>query len=415
MSRRNARRADDGLNTLLAASFAIGVSNSVVFSVLSDLQDKYRFSDAGLGWIAGSGFVVGVLAQLFIAPYADHGHSKALLIAGLTLAVVGGVVFAGSSSITMFIAARGILGLSNGVFTPAARSIVASMSDERVAERLGRLGGIELAGFVTGPVIGGALVGPLGLRWPFLVCSTAAAAAAVTLVGRRLPEPHRSERRQRIGIDLLRRRDMKVAMLLAVGLFLPIGVFDALWDRYLTDRGASNILVGLSFLMYGIPFALLATRGGRLADRLGPVRVGVVAMAIAALCTASYGLITVPLVIVGVLMLEGSVQAMAVPAGQAAVAAAAAIGRAGAAQGLAGSGQLLAAATASFAAPAIYGALGAGAVFAIAGGIMLVCALIATMLTLRSPLVAPPVGAPPMTQPPMAQPPSTETTQRLVS
>jgi MFS family permease len=403
------RSTVDGWYTLLAATFAIGVSNSVVFSVLSDLQDKYGFSDAGLGWIAGSGFIVGFFAQLLIAPYADRGHSKRLLIGGLLLAVVGGVVFAGSSSIVMFIVARGVLGLSNGVFIPAARAIVAGMSDEGVAERLGRLGGIELAGFVTGPIIGGALVGPLGLRWPFLVCSTAAAAAAVMLVGRHLPEPRRSDRPERLPLGMLRLREMRVALLLAIGLFIPIGVFDALWDRYMTDRGASNITIGLSFLMYGIPFALLAPRGGRLADRVGAVRVCVVTMTIAALSTASYGLITVPWVILGVLVFEGIVQAIAVPAAQAAVAAAATVGRSGAAQGLAGSGQLLAAAMASFASPAIYSAFGAGPVFAIAGGIMMMFALIAKAMSAMSPRSAKSATSP------GTKPITTESTEPVLS
>jgi len=338
-----------------------------VFSVLGDLQDAYGFSDAGLGWIAGTGFVVGFFTQLLIAPLADRGHSKRLLLVGLGLAVIGGLMFAASSSLMMFVIARGILGMSNGTFLPAARAIAAGMSEIGVAERLGRMGGIELTGFVTGPLIGGVLVGPLGLRWPFVVCASAAAIAWIALAPRQLPQPLRSTSHERLAVDLLRLRDMRVGILLSIALFLPVGVFDALWDRYLTDRGASNTVVGLSFLLYGIPFALLAARGGRMADRIGPVRACLLALTVAAPLTAMYGLIAVPAVVIVLAMVEGSAQALAVPSAQAAVAAAAPPGRATAAQGLAGSGQLLAAAIASFTAPALYGALGSEAVFAIAG------------------------------------------------
>jgi len=376
VARVTAQRTDGWL-PLLAATFAIGVSNSVVFAVLSDLQDAYGFSNLGLGWIAGSGFLVGFVAQLFIAPYADHGHSKRLLLVGLGLAVAGGLLFAVGSSIAVFVLARGILGLSNGTFLPAARAIAASMSDQGVAERLGRLGGIELAGFVTGPVIGGVLVGPLGTRWPFVVCGAAAALAAALLAPRRLPHPPLDVRRDRIALDLVRIREMRVALLLAIGLFLPVGVYDALWDRYLTDRGASNTAIGLSFFMYGIPFALVAAAGGRRADRIGPVRACLLALFVAAPLTGSYGLITVAWLIIVVSMAEGAAQALAVPAAQAAVAAAAPAGRAGAAQGLAGSGSLLGAALASIGAPALYGSLGAGAVFALAGAATLAFGLAA--------------------------------------
>ena len=42
-----------GWYPLLLATASIGVANSVVFSLLSDLQDKYRFPNYGLGLIAG--------------------------------------------------------------------------------------------------------------------------------------------------------------------------------------------------------------------------------------------------------------------------------------------------------------------------------------------------------------------------
>lgn len=377
-------RRVDGWLPLLAATFAIGVANSVVFSALSDLQDRYGFSDAGLGWIAGSGFVVGFLAQLLIAPFADHGHSKRLLLAGLVLAVAGGLLFATSSSLPMFIVARGVLGLSNGTFLPAARAITATMSTERVAERLGRLGGVELAGFVTGPVIGGVLIGPLGIRWPFVVCSMGALVAAVVLAGRRLPEPTRSEHPDRLALDLLRIPRLRVGLLLSVGLYLPVGVYDALWDRYLTDRGASNTMIGLSFLMYGLPYALLSTAGGRMADRIGATRAALIGILAAAPFTASYGLLGVPLLIVGASVIEGSIQSLAVPGTQATVAGAAPVGRATAAQGLAGSCQLLAAAAASFASPSLYGAFGASTVFVLAGAAMGVCGLGAAVLHART-------------------------------
>lgn len=371
---------------LLAATFAIGVSNSVVFAALSDLQDAYGFSDAGLGWIAGSGFIVGFVAQLLIAPFADRGHSKRLLLIGLGLAVAGGLLFAASSTLPLLILARGVLGCSNGVFIPAARAIVASMSPDGVAERLGRLGGVELAGIVTGPVVGGVLIGPLGVRWPFVVCSSAAVVATVGLIGRELHEPPRSERHERIGFDLLRIPRLRVGLLLAMGMFFPVGVYDALWDRYLTDRGASNTTVGLSFLLYGIPFVLLAPLGGRTADRIGPTRAAIIAIALAAPFTASYGFIAVPWIIVVASIVEGSVQALAVPGSQATIAAAAPAGRASAAQGLAGSAQLLAAALAAMLSPALYGWIGSGPVFLIAGGLMFSCAMGAAILNRRVPI-----------------------------
>jgi hypothetical protein len=234
---------------------------------------------------------VGFVSQLLLAPLADRGHSKTLLLAGLVAAITGSLIFAASSSLVMLVIARAVVGCSNGLFLPAARAIAASMSDEGVGERLGTLGGVELAGFVTGPVIGGVLVGPLGVRWPFLVCGAFALVALVALVPRSLPAPPIAPHAARLGLDLLRLRPMQVGVLFTMALFFPVGMYDAILDRYMTDRGASNLLVGLGFLMYGIPFALLATTGGRLSDRHGAFRTSMISLLLVAPLTAAYGLI----------------------------------------------------------------------------------------------------------------------------
>ncbi len=201
-----------GWTALLAATAAVGIANSVVFSVLSDLQDAYGFRDASLGLIAGSGMLVGFVGQLLLAPLADRGHSKTLLLAGLMAAVVGSVLFAASSTLVGLVIARGVVGLSNGLFLPAARAIAASTSPVGVAERLGRLGGIELAGFVTGPIVGAILVEPLGVRWPFIVCGAAALAALIALAPRALPAPPISTERHGLSFDLFRLRPMQVGI-----------------------------------------------------------------------------------------------------------------------------------------------------------------------------------------------------------
>ncbi|MFN8022970.1 MAG: MFS transporter [Acidimicrobiales bacterium] len=381
------RHAPPGWTSLLLATASIGIANSVVFSLLSDLQDRYGFADAGLGMIAGAGMAVGFVSQLLLAPLADRGHSKTLLLAGLLTAITGSVLFASSSSLVMLVVARAVTGCSNGLFLPAARAIAASTSDEGVGERLGTLGGVELAGFVTGPVVGGVLVGPLGVRWPFVICGVFALVAFVALLPRHLPAPPVVAHSARLGLDLLRLRPVQVSVLLTMALYFPVGMYDAILDRYMTDRGASNLLVGIGFLMYGIPFALLATTGGRLSDRHGAFRTSMISLVLVAPLTALYGVITVPLVLAGMFAIEGSVQALGVPATQSLVAQAAPQGRASAAQGLAGALNLLGATVSALGAPVLYERAGAGAVFGTAGALVLVAGLLAAGLHRRIPPV----------------------------
>jgi MFS family permease len=387
---RVAQDTPPGWIALLLATASVGIANSVVFSLLSDLQDEYGFADTGLGLIAGAGMLIGFVSQLVLAPLADRGHSKTLLLAGLVAAITGSVVFAASSSLPMLVLARAIVGVSNGLFLPAARAIAANTSPDRMGERLGTLGGVELAGFVTGPVIGGVLVGPLGVRWPFLVCGMFAFVALVALAPRSLPTPPVSERRHGVSLDLLRLREMQVAVLMAMALFFPVGMYDAILDRYMTDRGASNVLIGISFLLYGIPFALLATYGGRLADRHGAFRVATIAVVAVVPLTAVYGVLTVPIVIALLFAVEGAVQALGVPATQSLVASAAPHGRSSAAQGLAGAMNMLGATLSAFAAPAVYGRWGAEGAFGGAALLVGLAGLAAASLRRSAAAVATP-------------------------
>ena len=110
---------------LMACSFAVATSNSVIFAALGDLQDKYKFADSGLGLIAGAGFLSGFLVQLFVAPYADRGHTKRLIMAGMIIGAIGSLIMATGSSLPQFVLARAVIGSSFGFVFPAVRALIA--------------------------------------------------------------------------------------------------------------------------------------------------------------------------------------------------------------------------------------------------------------------------------------------------
>ena len=359
-----------GIGPLLLCGFAVPVSNSMIFPALSDLQDKYSFSDAGLGFIAASGFLTSFFVQLFLAPLADRGKPKRFVLAALLLASLGSTLFAFGGSLWVFVIARGIAGASLGTSGPAVRAIVANLDKSRSAERLGRLRGVELAGFTGGPLIGALLIEPFGLRGAFLIFGVVALLAFLFVFTRHIPALPVSGESRRPSLELLRLRPVRAAAIASLTLFIPVGIYDALWDRYITDRGGNNLMVGLTFLLYTIPFILMGAAGGRLSDRRGAERMTVVGIFMTIPLVFVYGLLESAWLLVAFAVVEGVIGALSIPAAQSLMAKVAPEGRATAAQGLAGSGDLLAATLMSLLAPALYGGFGPVATFGVAAALM---------------------------------------------
>ncbi len=379
-----------GWRVLLFAAVAIGVANSVVYGLLGNLQDTYGFGDSGLGLIAGVGLLASFISQLTLAPIADRGHTRAFVAGGLALAFLGSVLFAVSSTLPLLVLARAVVGVSNGLFMPASRAIAASIDPRRAAERIGTLSGVEFAGFIVGPLIGGVLVEPLGVRWPFALCGIGAGIGALVLSRLPLPELPRSTEVHRLSFDLLRIRGIRVGVVAWMALFIPVGVYDTILDRYFTDLGAGEWMIGLGFLLYGTPFALLTTLGGRLADRHGAFRQCMLALPGVVLITALYGVLGNVWALMPLFIVEGVAQALGVPAAAALVAAAAPVGRAAAAQGLAGAINQAAAAIVAFSSPAAYSRWGGQGTFLLTALLVLVVTLVAATLRVRAARPEPP-------------------------
>ncbi len=340
---------------LMATSLAVATSNSVIFAALSDLQDEYGFSSTGLGLIAGTGFLAGLVVNLFLAPLSDRGHAKRLIMLGMVLGATGSALLGFGESLGQFIFARAVLGSSFGLVFPSVRALLANVDVSRRGLLLGRLAGIELLGFVLGPLVGGLMLDPFGLRTTFLVFAALNLLSLAAVAPRTFPSLPETRDSSRLSLELLKLPQIQAAVLVFMALQAPVGIFDALWDRYLTDLGGGNTMVGVSFALYTIPFIVFSSFGGRLADRHEPLRLAMYSMILVVPAVTGYGLFDSLPPVIALNVAEGVVQALAYPAAAAAVAIAAPEGRASAAQGLAGAAGLLMAALIAFTSPIIYG------------------------------------------------------------
>jgi len=355
------RRIDQIILYVAVAANLVGFG--VVLSLLADLQDAYGFPTAGLGLIAGSSFVAAFVAFIWLAHYADRGHAKAMMMASLVVGAGALIVTAFARNLWVFVAARALLGLSEGVFMPAARRVVLDWNPERPGEALGRVFAASAGGFALGPVIGALLADRFGLQVPFLVPAGVLLAVIPVVACLRPVAPLRTASVRRAFSVLLGSRLVIAGVLIGSVDYLVVGAFDAVWARLLVDRGASTLFVGLSFLLIAVPIIGLAPRFGRLVDRLSPGRVAAFGTASLLMALVGYGWLG-PLLLLGfTVLLHGLGAAAIAPAGAALVARGSPTDMLARGQGVLEAVGFLVAAGSAFFAGWAYEALGRGALW----------------------------------------------------
>lgn len=373
----------------LSGTVSLGYGS--IYTLLADLRDKYHFSEAELGLIAGSGFLAGLLAQLFLARLADRGRSALLVRAGLIAATVAMVGSALSTHFWAFLVSRFLLGLGSGAVSPAIRRIVVNASRDDLGANLGRLAAFEISGFVLGPLVAAVADQLFGLHAPFFFLAALFLAALVSCSWLSLSGGPRSDQ-PRVIRRLLRVPAMRAALASAVAFYITIGIFEAVWAILLRDHGASTWLIGLTLSLFTVPMIFLAPLGGKVAQRRGPMRVAAVSITVATLCSFSYGVLPSLWMLLAVSLVHAVADSFTLPANQVAAAIAAPLQDASSGQGLLGATGLAAAGISGLVAGYTYQHFGRATLFggtAVAMACFLALALVSSKETLRPVPVEP--------------------------
>ena len=380
---------------LFLVTFTLAVGYAFIYSLTAVIRSQFGISEAGIGWIGGIGFAAGFLSMVSLSRYADRGHTKVMLRTGVALVFLGnaGMIFA--SDLAGFLASRTLLGLGAGLFTPALRRLVVLSDPDRAGERLGALAAFDMAGFLAGPVLATLFYELGGLRVAFAALAGLVLLVAIPVLRFRFDDAPvtsigaSSERPIR---DLLALSPVRGVILCTVAFYTTVGVFEAIWAVFLDDLGASQRYIALTLTLFAIPMLFVPIYGGRLAQRLGPLRVAAWSLGAAIPFMMLYGELT-DLAALGVLCVVHAIaDSFTMPSLQLGIAQAAPRRHLASGQGLVGAtGQAVAAITA-IGSGTVYQFQGATVLFAGSAGIMLV--LLAGGLWQGRALMAPPAAEP---------------------
>ena len=352
-----------------------------MFTMLDDFRNNFGIAESALGFIVGVGFFTSFLGQVSIAPLADRGRAKRLILFGLSLEVIGCIGMALGETFVILFISRIIMGFGAGSALPALRRVIIVADPENFGRNLGRILSFEVAGFASGPIISVVFAEFFGIPGPFVFLATII--SLFVFVVSRIAVPETAEENhptERFAIDLLKNRAITSGILIGVALFFMIGVFDSLWVLMMDDLDAAQWMANFGVSVFVLPLILLGPYGGKFVQRIGPYRAGSFGMILGAIFMAGYGLMPTPALMMVVFLFHSLNDGFFVTGAGIAVGTSAPLERQAGAQGLLGGMETLAGGVAASFAGVAYDHLGRTTTFIGTGAIMLALILASRIL-----------------------------------
>lgn len=361
----------------LMASLAAGYG--VLFTIVDDYRDDYGISETAIGIVIGIGFVAAFLAQVLIAPLADRGHARRVVLFGVAVNVIGLLLMGFSTTLTPILIGRFISGVGIGAAIPAARRIVILADPNHLGQNLGRLLAADVFGFALGPAVSALLVGPFGIPAPFIVVALATA-VLLPFVARVQVAESTAPPKRRLAVDLLAIRPFAGAVVFGATLFVMIGSFDALWAMVHSDLGTNEWIANLGITLFALPLIVLGPRGGRLAQVHGPFRLATVGLLLGALFMSLYGVLPSGTWIFAVAMVHALADGLTVSSSGVAVGMVIPEDRQAGAQGVLGAAQALSAGIMAVVTAVLYDSFGRTTAYLVCAAVMVALVAIGAWL-----------------------------------
>jgi MFS transporter, DHA1 family, multidrug resistance protein len=260
--------------------------------------------DFGVGLFAVTSVVsvfagVRLFSNLYTGALTDRFGTRQAVGWGAIIVALSSLLIATSGTYWHLLAYRAFGGFGSALFFNALLTHVVSLvGPERRGRAVGSLQGAFLFGISFGPIVGGLLAEPLGLRWPFVIYAVFCGAAGVVgllflpKVGGDPPEtdvvrgpddePVAAEPEQearprgvkqllRVAGDLCKDRTFVAALvLMAASRWAATGVRFSLIPVFAVEEvGATTLLMTVGLTLAAVTHLLVVYPAGKVADTMG--------------------------------------------------------------------------------------------------------------------------------------------------
>ncbi len=239
-------------------------------------------------FIAGP-LIANTLVQVPAGRLTDRiGRRHMLLGSRAAFGVLAFALFADAGPLWLLASLRTLQGVASGAYVPALRAALVDLSEpEKRAERFAQLQACEMVGLLVGPFLGGLVA----LWRDSAVFGVSGAAVFVGLLAlRRIPETRASGDAEPLPGRLRwwRTPGILVPCLGVAALGTVFSMYDVVWPLFLSARGYNSLVIGITISLFAVPILLLASPGGRLADRSNRRWLITASFAVTGICACLY-------------------------------------------------------------------------------------------------------------------------------
>ncbi|MEL4430133.1 MFS transporter [Shewanella mangrovisoli] len=263
------------LLALTLSAFAIGTTEFVIVGLIPTMAQDLQVSLPSAGLLV-SLYALGVaVGAPVLTALTGHWNRKHVLLAVMTLFVVGNVLAWQAPSYETLIAARVITGLAHGVFFSIGSTIATGLvPKEKAASAIAIMfTGLTVA-LVTGVPLGTYIGQSFGWQSTFLAV---ALLGLIALIGSAFLVPNNLKQTRAASLltqakVLTEPRLLLVFAITAIGYGGTFVAFTFLAPILQQISGFDASAIGVIMLVYGVSVAIGNIWGGKMADNMGPIK-----------------------------------------------------------------------------------------------------------------------------------------------
>ncbi len=302
--------AQPDLGRACVAVLLLNVADASVTTIAPPFLRSLGYHVADIGILISAYAIASLFSRLPAGRLADGRHARAWFSAACVLYAVALALYPIAVEPWAFWSVRALHGLAFGATTTLNLAAVLAVGGRARARMMGLYAAFMAGGYMVGNLLSGVLTDTLGYTAAFVVAAIFPLAA--TAFGSRVAAPPATAPTGVRNLPaLLRRREIRGVVLLALAVSLLHQGWGTLFPLYVVGAGAGVALAGAVRAMHSFANTIGRPFGDSIVQRVGPTGLGCLGLLLYAIGISALPTTTVPLLLLAIAAVIGAGRACA--------------------------------------------------------------------------------------------------------